>query len=118
MKLFRFDPKTGTIIHQYNSSSFTISKVLHLFEEAVIHCAYLDPAGVIGYHQATVPQLFLVVQGEGWLRSETSDRISIHAGQAAYWDKNEWHESGTETGMVAMIIEGFNIDPAKQMPLV
>ena len=30
----------------------------------------------------------------------------------------EWHESGTETGMTVIIIEGVNFDPAKLMPLV
>jgi hypothetical protein len=39
-------------------------------------------------------------------------------GQAAFWKKEEWHESGTETGMVAVIIEGVNFDPAKLMPPV
>jgi len=43
---------------------------------------------------------------------------SIKAGQAAYWDNEEWHESGTETGMTVMIVEGANIDPAKRMPPV
>ena len=60
----------------------------HLFDEAVIHCAYLDPNGLIGYDQA------------------------------AYWDKGEWHESGIETGMILIIVEGVNVDPAKRMPPV
>jgi quercetin dioxygenase-like cupin family protein len=118
MKLFRFDPEVGKTIHQYNSSGFILSKILQLPDEAVIHCGYLHPDGVIGYHQATVPQLFLVVQGEGWVSGEPSRRTPIEAGQAAYWDQEEWHESGTETGMTVIIIEGANLEPAKQMPLV
>jgi quercetin dioxygenase-like cupin family protein len=118
MKLFRFDPEVGTSIHRYNSSGFTISNVMHLPDDAVIRCAYLDPSGIIGDHQATVPQLFLVVQGEGWVRGKTSDQTRIKAGQAAYWEKDEWHESGTETGMTAMIIEGLNINPAEELPPV
>ncbi|HET9910919.1 MAG TPA: hypothetical protein VFQ13_03465 [Anaerolineales bacterium] len=118
MKIFRFGSEVGRSIDHYKSSGFIISKVVHLFDDAFVNCAYLNANGSIGYHQATIPQLFLVVQGEGWVRGEAPDKISIKAGQAVYWKKGEWHESGTETGMTAIIIEGLNFDPAKLMPLV
>lgn len=118
MKLFRFDPEVGRSIDHFQSSGFTLSRVAHLLEEAVISCAYLSANGLIGYHQATLSQLFLVVVGEGWVRGESSDKISIEAGQAAYWEKGEWHESGTETGMTAIVIEGTNLDPPRLMPML
>lgn len=118
MKLFRFDPGVGRKIDRYHSSGLIISRIVELTDKAMINCAYLDANGVVGYHQATDSQLFLVVQGEGWVRGESPHRISIRAGQAAYWDKAEWHESGTKTGMVAIIIEGVSIDPASLMPPV
>jgi hypothetical protein len=118
MKIFRFDPEVGKEINRSGSSGFTISKIVHLLDESVINCAYLDSNGVIGLHQATTPQLFLVVQGRGWVRGKTPARTPIEAGQAAYWEKAEWHESGTETGMTVIIIEGTNFDPAKLMPPV
>lgn len=116
MRIFRFGADVGKNVDSYDSSGFVISRVVHLFDEAVVNCAYLNPGGVIGYHQATLPQLFLVVQGEGWVRSQAADRISIQAGQAAYWEKGEWHESGTERGMTVIIIEGSKFDPAELMP--
>ena len=61
--------------------------------------------GVIGYHQASFPQLFLVVEGKGWVRGEVEDRIPIERGEAAYWEAGEWHESGSVTGMSAIVIE-------------
>jgi quercetin dioxygenase-like cupin family protein len=118
MKIFRFDSGVGKNIDGYSSSGLSISRVVHLFDEAVVNCAYLDANGVVGYHQATIPQLFLVVQGQGWVRGESPKRTLIKAGQAAYWQKGEWHESGTETGMTVIIIEGVNFDPAKRMPPV
>jgi quercetin dioxygenase-like cupin family protein len=118
MKIFRFDPEVGKSIDNYDSSGIILSKVVHLLDEAVVSCAYLSSDGVIGSHQATIPQLFLVVKGEGWVRSETSEKTSIKAGQAAYWEKGEWHESGTDTGMTTIIIEGVNFDPAELMPPV
>jgi len=110
MKLYRFDAEVGKNIDLYGSSSFVISKIVHLFEGAVVHCAYLGINGVIGYHQTTVHQLFLVVQGEGWVRGEAPDRTPIKAGQVAYWEKDEWHEAGSETGMIAILIEGMKFD--------
>ena len=118
MKIYRFDAEVGRSIDRYNSSGFVISKIVRLLEEAAVNCAYLEAKGMIGYHQAAIPQLFLVMQGEGWVRGEEPDRTAINAGQAAYWDKGEWHESGTETGMTAVIIEGINFDPASLMPLI
>ena len=115
MEIYRFDPEVGKKIDRYDSSGFVISKVAHLFDEAVINCAYLDSGGVIGYHQTTLPQLFLVVQGKGWVRGESTERSSIQADQAAFWEKGEWHESGTETGMTAIFIEGSKSDPAELM---
>ena len=118
MKLYRFDREVGGSIQAYHSSGFVIARLAHLFDEAVVNCAYLEANGVIGYHQATIPQLFLVVQGEGWVRSETNGRVSIKTGEAAYWEQDEWHESGTETGMTAIIIEGGRIDLSKLMSTV
>lgn len=118
MNLFRFDPEVGKSIDGYKSSGVIISKVIHLSNGASVHCAYLNPGGVIGFHQATTPQLFLVVQGEGWVRGESEEQIPIHTGQAAFWQKGEWHASGTELGMTAIIIEGETIDPTKLMPPV
>jgi hypothetical protein len=33
------------------------------------------------------------------------------AGQAAFWIAGEWHESGTESEMMAIIIESDSLDP-------
>ncbi len=117
MKIFRFDSQVGKNIDHYKSSGFILSKVARLSEEAFINCAYLSAKGLIGYHQATTSQLYLVVQGQGWVRGESPERISIQAGQAAFWSEGEWHESGTETGMTAIIIENANLDPAELMPI-
>jgi hypothetical protein len=43
----------------------------------------LGKDGVVGFHQATCPQLFLVVAGKGWVTDESRERISIESGQAA-----------------------------------
>jgi quercetin dioxygenase-like cupin family protein len=116
MKIYRFNRETGKGIDRYNSSGFTLTRVAHLLEETMTQCAYLDPGGLIGYHQATVPQLFLVVQGEGWVRGQAPERTRIQAGQGAYWEEGEWHEAGTETGMTAIIFESVRFDLLEWVP--
>ena len=116
MKIFRFDPESGKEIEQFGSVKAIISKILHLEDEAEISSVYIRPNGNIGYHQAVTQQLFLLVEGQGWVRSESDERVIVKGGQAVFWEKGEWHESGSETGMTAVIIEGASIDPAKLMP--
>jgi len=110
MKLYRFDREVGEPIDRFESSGFVISKIVRVVDEAIINCAYLSPNGVIGFHQTTTDQLFVVVQGEGWVRGVEPERTSIKAGQIAYWQKDEWHESGTDTGLTAILIEGDRLD--------
>jgi len=117
MRLYRFDTGVGESIDLFGSSGFVISKIVRLLEGAVVNCAHLAPQGVIGFHQTTTDQLFLVVQGEGWVRGAEPARTAIAAGQAAYWIKDEWHESGTGTGMTAILIEGANFDFSRLIPL-
>jgi len=72
----------------------------------------------ISYYDEAAPQLFLLVEGKGWIRNEFDEVFPIKEGQAIFWAQNEWHESGSETGMTAVIIEGISFDPAELMPLL
>jgi mannose-6-phosphate isomerase-like protein (cupin superfamily) len=109
MKIFRFDPEVGQEVEQFGSVKAIISKILHLENEAAISSVYIRPNGKFGHHQAVTPQLFLFVQGEGWVRGETDEKLAVREGQAIF------SEQGTETGMTAVIIEGIHIDPAELM---
>jgi quercetin dioxygenase-like cupin family protein len=79
---------------------------------------HIGAGGIVGYHQATVRQLFLVVAGTGWVRGTDESRQPIAAGQAAYWEAGEWHESGSQDGMTAIVIEATTLDPARDMPAI
>lgn len=118
MKIYRFDPEVSKEIEQFGSVKAIISRILHLEDEAVISSVYIQPQGKIGYHQAVTPQLFLLVQGEGWVREESDENLAVQGGQAIFWEQGEWHETGSEKGMIAVIIEGVHFDPAELMPLL
>jgi quercetin dioxygenase-like cupin family protein len=112
MKLFRFDAETGKTIDRYGSINAVISRVTRAAGSAQIGCIHLGENGLVGYHQAVIPQLFLVVQGAGWVTGGDRVKIPIKAGQAAFWTAGEWHESGTEKGMTAIVIEAEQLEPA------
>jgi hypothetical protein len=64
MKIFQFTKESGTHISKFNSN-FVMSKIARTDYPAHIGYVQLDAGGVIGYHQAVIPQLLLVVNGEG-----------------------------------------------------
>ncbi|MED4254816.1 cupin domain-containing protein [Priestia megaterium] len=72
---------------------------------------YIEGEGTVGYHKAPIPQLFIVVEGEGWVTGENQKRIPIKRGEAALWEKEEWHTSGSETGMTAIVIQSEELHP-------
>ena len=117
MKLFRFDSEVAHPVERFESRGFSISRILtNMSNVQRIGCLNLDKNGVVGFHQATCPQLFLVVDGSGWVAGESRQRIPIAAGQAAFWNTNEWHESGTDFGMRAIAIEADDLKPEIHMP--
>jgi hypothetical protein len=116
LRIYRFDVEVGRKIDVFDSVNFVMSKVVRLTAEARVSCAYLGPNGRIGSHPTVVPQLLLVVQGAGWVRGEAADRIPVAIGHAVFWGQDEWHETITDTGLMAIVIEGESLDPADFMP--
>ncbi|SED08616.1 hypothetical protein SAMN05443246_5642 [Paenibacillus sp. GP183] len=111
--IYRFDQEVGRAIGAYNSTNLIMSRIITSEKTGSFHigCMYLGANGNVGYHQTATNQLFLVVQGEGWVRSGDHHKMNIKAGQAAFWIAGEWHESGTESGMMAIVIESDSLDP-------
>ncbi|WP_078596446.1 cupin [Evansella clarkii] len=115
MKLFRFDKEAGRSVTHYNSN-FILSRILKTETSAQISCLHLDSDGIIGLHKAVVPQLLLVVAGEGWVRSDEAPKVKVQTGDAVYWEKGEGHETFTNTGLTAIVIESENLNPTAFMP--
>ncbi|MEL3971458.1 cupin domain-containing protein [Rossellomorea oryzaecorticis] len=116
MKLYTFHQNQGTKITKFDSN-FVMSKIVQTNQEAHVGCMYLGEKGIIGYHQAVVPQLLMILKGEGLVKGEEGEYVPIKAGEAVFWDKNEWHETKSENGLVAIVIESPELEPAKFMHL-
>ncbi|MDQ6709659.1 MAG: cupin [Candidatus Dormibacteraeota bacterium] len=77
---------------------------------ADISCLRFESSAVLGRHPTGRQQIFAVVQGEGWVSGPDGMRHAIAAGQAAFWDRGESHESGTESGMTVLIVQAERLD--------
>ncbi|MDP5272967.1 cupin [Chengkuizengella axinellae] len=118
MKMFRFDQEVGKEIHAFDSKNLIMSRIIKESVSLHIGCMFIGPDGIVGNHQAPGPQLFLVVDGQGFVRGKEDIIKSIKKGQAAFWEPGEWHETTSEKGMTAIVIEGEYIDTSALTPLL
>ncbi|WP_223067706.1 cupin domain-containing protein [Paenibacillus caui] len=120
MKIYNFGKEVGNPITHYDSN-FIMSRILSNDAPARVGCMHLEANGIIGYHQAPVPQLLLIVQGEGQVRSggknDSAQVIAeVKAGDAIFWEQGEWHETLSLQGLTAFVIESEEMNPAQFMP--
>ncbi len=113
MKIYSFGPEVGRSLTDFGSRKAQITPVVKTETATSLVCIRLDAGGVVGYHPAATNQLLLVVAGEGWVWGATAERTAIIAGEAAFWTTSEFHETGTDQGMMAVVIEGDDVDPTR-----
>jgi quercetin dioxygenase-like cupin family protein len=78
------------------------------FQAAVFRIA---AGGSIARHPATVPQILAVLEGSGMVSGTDGISERIAAGEAVYWASGEEHETCTDTGLAALILEGEGLVP-------
>ena len=109
MEIFRFD-RAEKIVRSYDSEGLRATRVAAGQGQVHLTCLTVEPGGVIGTHPATGAQLFLVIAGEGWTAGPDGGRVPITTGCGVRWEAGESHTSGTNTGLVALAIEGASLD--------
>jgi len=127
MRLFSFEPNRGKPLTQWvdtkgvshrvdpKTSKVVIAPVFSSEVASRFACFHIGEGGFIPRHPATGPQLFAVLEGSGWVSGDDGRKVPIRAGQAAYWEPGESHESGTDGGMRAIVVECESFDPARFM---
>ena len=65
----------------------------------------LAPGGTLGRHRTRLWQLFLAVEGSGWVAGSDGARRRLGTGQAALWEPGEEHASGTDDGLLAVVVQ-------------
>ncbi|RLQ89828.1 cupin [Planomicrobium sp. Y74] len=114
MEIYKFDKSSGKKISKFGSD-FIMSRVIQTDKAANIGYIYLEEGGIVGYHQAVVPQLLLIVTGEGSVRGENDEYFTVVPGDAVFWVKGEWHETKSENGLTAIVIESEELEPSSFM---
>jgi quercetin dioxygenase-like cupin family protein len=102
-RTFRFDAELGQHVSQFGSD-FVMSRLFHS-GDLHVGCMRLAPGGVIGLHPAASAQILAVVEGDGWIRGADESKTPIGVGGAVFWSEGEVHEAGTDTGLVAIVVE-------------
>ena len=76
----------------------------------------LAPGGRIARHPAAVPQLLAVLEGAGRVSGVDGAFEPIATGEAVFWAKGEEHETETDDGLTALILEGEGVQPFQRPP--
>ncbi|UOQ95005.1 cupin [Halobacillus shinanisalinarum] len=115
MKIFKFNKEVGKHITKFDSN-FIMSQIVNTESPAHIGCMYLEAKGKIAYHQAVIPQLLLVLSGKGGVCGEDKEVVTVEEGNAVFREQGEWHETITEQGLTAVVIESKGLDPSVMRP--
>ncbi|RIJ63338.1 cupin [Rummeliibacillus sp. TYF005] len=110
MKILEFGKEKAKEITNYNSVSAFYSKLMKTQSPTNMGFINIEQGGIVGYHKAPVPQLFIVVEGEGWVEGEDQKRKAIKSGQGVFWKKGEGHISGSETGLTALVLQAEELE--------
>ena len=86
------------------------ARVRRLAPAAHVVVIEVGPGGVVARHPAFVRQLFVVVRGSGWVSGADGARMEISVGEAVLWDGGEEHESGSDEGMTALVVEAESLE--------
>ena len=102
----------GRAIDHFGSRGFTHVRVARVHGGAAVSCVSLEAGGVIGEHPAAGPQLLIVVEGSAYVRGSRGPERPISVGEAVRWDAGETHETRTDSGLVAIVVEADSLDVA------
>ena len=109
MRIYSFSTSAG---HQAGGfgNDFVLSPLTSPDGTASVACFHLAAGGYVGEHEAVVGQLFCVVEGQGWVSGRDGRQKPIHAQQAAYWEPGEMHAAGSDSGLIAIVVEGNDFE--------
>jgi quercetin dioxygenase-like cupin family protein len=71
----------------------------------------IAPGGRIARHPATVPQILAVLEGSGQVSGADGAFRPIVAGEAVFWAAGEEHETITDAGLTALVLEAEGLEP-------
>jgi quercetin dioxygenase-like cupin family protein len=70
----------------------------------------IAPNGRIARHPASVPQILAVLEGSGSVSGADDEPQPIATGEAVFWSAGEVHETVSEEGLTALVLEGDGLE--------
>jgi quercetin dioxygenase-like cupin family protein len=112
MERFRFDSDAAFTPDQELLERVTIAPLTPPggFQAAVFR---VSAGGRIVRHPATVPQILAVLEGEGRVSGADGELEPIAAGEAVFWPAGEEHETTSDGGLTALVLEGEGLGPPR-----
>jgi quercetin dioxygenase-like cupin family protein len=111
MEIVDFSSERAAPITRYQSVGASSVTLGDGTGEAHVHCLRFAPGGAIGRHPTGFAQLFLVVEGSGWVEGADGERVALSAGQGAWFARGESHAKGSDRGMTAVMIQVDELAP-------
>lgn len=110
MERFRFDSGAAFSSHNELLERVTIAP---LTPPGSVQAAIfrLSAGGRIVRHPATVPQILAVLEGEGRVSGGDGRAEPIAAGEAVFWSAGEKHETVSDGGLTALVLEAESLEP-------
>jgi quercetin dioxygenase-like cupin family protein len=112
MKIIDFSERRAEPIDSFESVCASGVRLGDGDGEAHVYCVRFGPGGKIGDHTAGFGQLFLVIEGSGWVSGPDGRSVELAAGQGAYFARGETHSKGSDVGMTAIMIQVEELQPA------
>jgi quercetin dioxygenase-like cupin family protein len=105
----RKSPTASSAITEYDAVGVSLSTLAE-GDAFRVTVATFEPGGTIGAHPTTLPQLFHVVDGHGWVSGADGEKVQIVAGEHVVWQALEDHASGSHDGMVVVIVQCVDVE--------
>jgi quercetin dioxygenase-like cupin family protein len=112
MERFRFDADAAFTADQELLERVTIAP---LTPPGGVQAAIfrMSAGGRIVRHPATVPQILAVLEGEGRVSGADGKLEAIVAGDAVFWTAGEEHETISDGGLTALVLEADGLGPPR-----
>jgi quercetin dioxygenase-like cupin family protein len=95
----------------YEAHDTSAARLAHGKGEAHAYLLRFDAGGAIVQHEAGYGQLFIVLDGCGWVSGRDGARAEIGAGDVVLFDRGEHHAKGSDTGMTAVMVQVRDLVP-------
>ena len=105
MEIVRFDEAVSNPVWAFGSD-FKIGPLGGPDSHVRVQVMHLPAGGGIGFHAAASRQLLAVVTGTGWVSGGDRMQREVGPGLAAVWERGEGHQTGTDSGLTAICVEG------------